>query len=486
MTGCLFDESPRGNRGTATSGGSSLSQGIKPESEVKMLPNYCACNEGKPIILGNCLNFCADKVDSQDTLYIETILGKSISLNPQLGSLYNWCFKEVISEDGVSSGANPSCVIEAMDSNGSTTSLDVIINPGDNKFTVNLQSLTYDQAYILTLIEQSSQARSNSIQIKKVKNFPTEPAIGPLGISPVHRYDCHRNYNQTAAGGEAFYRLTYFYTVNDPTPLPPGTDTLAFHCHDTQLYGPVDGPLFPRLELSYNSFAVWNPTDPRFFDNDANQRYDIHDILQGRLDATGNSNITVPTIFQPINWPNAPLLNNDGSVQEQDAEGAPTMGFIMRAWMDENYKGYCPNNSHYTSQDPLFRELGDILGVETEALYFAERMAFSIFNLDGTQGVSEPNYLLVKESLIKKIWFYIDGFDAAGNPQYKTPTDENIRGKTVYFYWPANTVTPTVQSDYQKLYRVKHTTDISDSSSTLNGPIPSTPPHDKRIGCVPK
>jgi hypothetical protein len=51
------------------------------------------------------------------------------------------------------------------------------------------------------------------------------------------------------------------------------------------------------------------------------------------------------------------------------------------------------------------------------------------------------------------------------------------------FYWPADTVYPYVKKPGQRIYTVKHLSELNSTNS--NGPRPEYVPSDRRIGCIP-
>ena len=118
----------------------------------------------------------------------------------------------------------------------------------------------------------------------------------------------------------------------------------------------------------------------------------------------------------------------------------------------------------------------EVIAVDTEGLYIAKED-------------NACNFLLVNESVVKSIWFYVEG------GQHIEPTTDTISGKQVQFYWPADSTSPFIKKSHQRVYTIKSTSDLGNGcsggsagtggTSGSNG-IPTTiPPHDKRIGCIP-
>jgi hypothetical protein len=98
---------------------------------------------------------------------------------------------------------------------------------------------------------------------------------------------------------------------------------------------------------------------------------------------------------------------------------------------------------------------------------------------------TNPDYLLIRETDLKSVWFYVK------NGVLTKPTEENVANVTTYFYHPLNKATPFIKSSSQQLYRVKSAQElasggVSGSATTTSGSAGMFPPHDKKIGCIPK
>jgi hypothetical protein len=144
----------------------------------------------------------------------------------------------------------------------------------------------------------------------------------------------------------------------------------------------------------------------------------------------------------------------------------------MTPWIDQTtFRAYCPKQAHYFSSNQLFAAMRDIIGVDTEGLYVAKQ-----------EGAID--YILVRESLLKQIWFYIE------NGQHIEPNNNTIVGKQIQFYWPADVNSPFVRKSHQQLFTIKSANELSTgtastSQQSSNGSPMSYPPHDKRLGCIP-
>ena len=92
----------------------------------------------------------------------------------------------------------------------------------------------------------------------------------------------------------------------------------------------------------------------------------------------------------------------------------------------------------------------------------------TFYNEDGNLVIAPDDFLLIRRSLVERIWFYYkDGIPYA--------PDEITEGhKTLHFYWPADLSSPYLQKNNQRRYTI------------VIGDRDSYPAHDKRIGCIPR
>jgi hypothetical protein len=137
---------------------------------------------------------------------------------------------------------------------------------------------------------------------------------------------------------------------------------------------------------------------------------------------------------------------------------------------------YCPTQTQYNSNEPLFKILKIYIGVDTEGIYLALRDPESYKDQSGTLIKAPDSYILLRESLLKKIWFYFE------NGRHYTPTESIAGDKTLMFYWPPDITYPYIKKPGQRIYTVKH---LSELNSTGTGPRPEYVPSDRRIGCIP-
>ncbi len=112
----------------------------------------------------------------------------------------------------------------------------------------------------------------------------------------------------------------------------------------------------------------------------------------------------------------------------------------------------------------------DVVGVNTEGLYVAKKEG-------------QNTHMLIKESLLKSIWFFIE------NGAHIEPTNDTVTGKQVQYYWPPDPASPFLKKSHQSVYTIKAASElgnVSANQSSGQGIPTSYPPHDKRIGCIPE
>jgi hypothetical protein len=440
---------------------------VRPTDEVFITKDFCACKDSKPDIVNNCQSFCAGQTTDAATLFVNTTLGPTINLNENLGNLYNWCTKEI--GDGLTS---PQCFLEVFDGSG-TEDLSIDISPGSNSFKVNISSLALDRTYVATLKEKGSgsNAQSQSFQIRRTEfDSDTTPDNTPLKIMPISQYTCLTRAGSQVNAGNIYDNAArlhfYFPSNNNPTSLPPGNPFLF--CHDVAKYGDNDSPLYDRLELIPQHFALWDQSDIRLADQNGNSRPDINETIQEKLLSDFGISRTI-NIFGLLTWPNRP--NVDGP--------APNMGFYMLPWIDPvTGRAYCPDQSHYNGSDKLFNILKEVVGVSTEGIYMSVKEPELLSDDNGTPVLAPTDILIIRENLLKKIWFYYE------NNQHFVPDEITASQKTIHFYWPADPENPHIRKSSQKIYTVRRPTELSvDAGQT--GLQTSISPPDKRFGCAP-
>ena len=423
----------------------------RPTNEIMIKNDYCACDGNLEFIVNNCQNFCSTRNDQTPTLFGSVTISDKIKNDPLLGNLYNWCTVEI--KDGHYS---PSCLVEISD-DFSTQYLEVILSPNTNTFRVDLSMMEANQTYTLKIIENTSMAQTSSIQLRI--NNPSLPSITPLQSNPIAQYTCITSSGYTY-NNQSYYEYSaklhyYFAPTEPPAPLPPGNDFL--YCHDKTL-GRFDQASYPRLELINNSFMLWNKKDSRFYDQNQDGKLDINKEIENRL--TNPSSIN---LFNPFSYTTAP-----GTSEK-------LLGYYLQSFIDpQGQIPYCPTAVHYNSGSELFQILRDYIG-ETEAIYRALG-EYSLLKDNSGELVKAPDdYLFIRESELKKIWFY------TLNSSIIKHTDSSSRSLPIMFYYPIDLAYPLIKKPYQKIYTVVGSEEFSPNSLRTN-----LEPSDKRLGCIPK
>lgn len=450
---------------------------VRPTLSVVMQSDHCGCKDGKPVTIGNCVNICSAKPSSpNEILYFNTKVTTAISADIYK-DVGGWCSEEII-DPNTKESTTPgtvSCYIETKDQNGVKGEITGFTPAkGVSGFSIDIGTLSYSKTYRLTIVERSSGARSTTFQVTKFKTSTNNTVKGPLALMPVTQYSCINKTNVVddgtgQVGNIANAQRMHFYFVAEtrPEPLP---EVSNFYCHDIQTKGPtpINSPL---LEEDAGAFTVWNRMDPRFFDQNQDEKADINNIIEDYVVQHGQTLSATPDIFHQLKWVNGVTTGTSTPQQLQ-------LGWYMTPWIDGNtYKAYCPTQQHYYSNNLIFKAMRETVGTDTEALYVAKQN-------------NVCDLLLVKESIVKKIWFYKE------NDQHITPNDTTIVGKQIQFYWPADPNSPHIKKSHQKIYTIKGSNELgcaADTGLSVNtgaqnsGGLSSTyPPHDKRIGCIPK
>lgn len=471
--------------GGTTGGGSGETPVTRPDNAVKFKTDFCGCKDGKAVTYGNCASFCASKAtNGAEILYTNYNVTEDISLNSLFANVKGWCNNPIPDED-----ANPRCALKAKDDNGNTISLDVETGSTNNSLNINIDSLSYDVAYVLTLTETSSGAKSDSVQIIKYSTDIPLSTLGPLKNAPITQYSCiHRPPSPDEETGDIYYDAAfrvhfYFLPRIPPQPIAAGSDIV---CHDfmNPLYGMIDDILYPRLEQLPGIFNLWDNTDPRFYDNNGNENMDVNDIIIQKAKNFGANGIALSTNF----FEKFPVMTTIEETEEAggNASVAQSMGFYMAPWIDQStFRSYCLNTTHYNSSNPLFKAMRDVIGVDMEGIYVGAKAPETVFDREGTPVAAPDDFILIRETDLKQVWFYMKN----GVPT--VPTDAIVSTVPVFFYYPLNKASPYVRSSTQRIYQVKGANElssgnVSEGGSNSSGISTNYPPHDRKIGCIPK
>lgn len=466
----------------------------RPSSAVIIESNQCACQAGEAKSLGNCAQICAEKSGTNDNvlrLFFEVSLTEAITLDTY-EDLSGWCSTPIIDPNtNQPVNESPNCSMEFKDTNGSIVSVPITPNREQTELSLDLTAanLNANETYRVTLVENTSEARSTTVHLRLLDTQIEDNIGGPLAAMPVTEYTCMiRQTSNDDSSGKTYYDSLnrfhfYFIPATRPEPLKESTVLSSLFCHDIQKYGttPINSPLLEE-DGTQEKFNVWNATDPRFYnlDGDPSGRMKVELLLQQEMRNLGQVVDEAPRLFYELQWPSG---INDGDVSNNDNNGGQTatstinstLGYYMTPFLDTNtYTAYCPTRQHYYSSTPLFKAMKEVVGLDTEALYAAKQD-------------NACDFLLISETKLKKIWFYTE------NGQNIKPTDSTVRNKKIQFYWPADENSPLIKKGHQRVYTLKAANEINcsnapsvqDGAQDSSGASTNYPTHDKRIGCIP-
>ncbi len=447
---------------------------LRPDGQVYLSGELCACQNGLPASINDCEATCASKTSTTNiTLFGKVTLGADILLNDELGNLYNWCNNEITGSDYT----GPGCRLQFSDGD-STGYAEINIPEGSNTFSVDLStsSMQQDRTYIIKIIETESGSNASSdakqLRLKAYEEEDTSPS-GPLNITPVSQYTClMRDITTNTSTGEVSYiniaKQHYYYPSGySPPSLPDGT--VLYVCHDVQTYGDDDSILYPRLDVT-QPFTIWNQDDSRFNDGDADGKIDINETITDAYKIAANKendssvDLELFTLFQ---YNSIPAIDNWRSTT------LTNLGFIMIPFINSNNLAECPKQADYLGDNILYNVIGDYVGVDTEGLFMAESEPYQ----DGS-GKTVIDVLMIKESNLKQAWFYYE------NGKFLVPDTTTSRTKTIHFFYPLDVSAPYIQKSSQTLFTVRYPTQIGLSGVSTGITTNSIPP-DKRFACIP-
>lgn len=460
------------------------------------IENYCACQNGKAVVINNCEAQCADEdVSNSVILYVKTLLGAKIKEDSLLKNLYNWC--------NVAYGAStsPRCYLRVYnETTFSSKDLAVTsVNGQTNSFTVNLTGqMTFGKRYLAELVEASSGAKSARFNIKLEDTEDDDTTIRPLAIEHISMYNCVSRAAQiinNQANITAAVKLSYFFAPSDrPDPIP-SSDKYTL-CHDPYAagQGTVDKSTYRRLFERPGSFALWGRKDGLFAADDTQTNVSTINVMikeqAAKVGVTlSDSNYS---IFGPFRWPIRPAIStsstsgaessssvsSSSNMSSGESSSLPIIGYYMQPWVDTNDQPYCPTNYHFKT-DKLMGVIGQYIG-DTEAVFMARREDRTIV-VNGKEQKAPADIILIREGILNKIWFYHD-YDT----NQDIPADyASAKSQTILFYWPPQYTSPLQKNANSSLYTVRFPTDIGESTSSTLG-LPVKTPSDKRFGCIPK
>ena len=445
---------------------------LRPSGQVFVNRDFCACKDGKPDIVNDCANFCSSTSDKTSTLYGSVRLGYGVESHKDLGSLFNWCYNAISGSDLVS----PGCFLKVDDGNSSRL-LDIGIPEGSNSFTANIETLSYNTVYIATIVEteSGSNATSSSFQIYRHKSIE-DTVHDPLKIMPISQYSCISRSSDQQNGALLYkqqLRSNYYFPSNARPPgLPPNASGSIF-CHDINKNDDDDSSVFDRLEIKDQHFALWDRDNNLFSDLDGDGELDVHNTIIERLRREAGVNREGLKMFNLLTWPNFPEIKISTGTSNTNNWNS-TLGYYMIYWINpQTGLSYCPTQEHYNGRkDPILDILKEVVGVDTEGIYFA--LSESI---NSPKGEPLQTVMFIREGILKKVWFYFE------DNKLLIPDNRTVSSKTIQFYYPVDLEHPYIRKSTQKIYTVRHPDDIGkNSSGQVRKYLRS---HDRRFGCVP-
>lgn len=298
----------------------------------------------------------------------------------------------------------------------------------------------------------------------------------PLDLTLVNSYACVSRSGVSNEDGTTFFAATKLYYFYERGYRPPAITVPGdfLFCRDILLYPGEDQIYYPRLDLIENVFALWDKNDRRFSISNDNGKLVVNNIIQKRLKKEYGI-ITKINLFSKLLWSHFPDFPDISGINRP---AVSKLGFKMEPFIN-NRTGlsYCPTQEQYQSNVPLFQILNELVAIDTEGLYMAISDPEKSIDPDGNVIPLPTRYLLIKENLLKKIWFYFYYDGTSYRPV--APDDTTVAQNEIRFYWPADINNPLIKKSNQVTFLVRH-------PSQLNGSYPtSVIPHDRKFACIP-
>jgi hypothetical protein len=138
----------------------------RPNDVVKFRSDFCICQDGVSLGTGDCGAFC---VNNKNTNGLEILYaGASFTPTKDFKNVEQWCTKKKFFET-----KRPYCVLEVKYQDGTTTEVEAVAQI--NEVRANISTIQYDQIFIATLKEATTQGRSDSLQATKKENMEGLP-----------------------------------------------------------------------------------------------------------------------------------------------------------------------------------------------------------------------------------------------------------------------------------------------------------------------
>ncbi|WP_198295378.1 hypothetical protein [Bacteriovorax sp. DB6_IX] len=453
----------------------------RPSGEIYINSDFCVCKNAKVASVNastSCTSTCAEKNVTVATIFGSVSVSSVISGNENLKNLHGWCNNDLDNE-----AQNPaSCSLVATDMNGASANINITTSANSNSFSATLEgNISFDKTYKLQIVETGTGVENATTSIEQVRLLEPETddgldLDGNLRIKLVGQYTCFFRTIQTDNNTNDDYYLGtaryHFYLPSDAsiTPLSPGLYSTIF-CHDyVKEQDTNDKAKYSRLEFIPDQYALWDTLDPRFIKSGNNLSVDF--LIQEKIEQFGVSDPPLKSYFSELNGCTSPDSSGSGCISQ-------VLGIAMSPFIDSKGKSFCPGTDEYLGTNPEMRALGEIIGVPTEGIYYAEGPREVQTLPDGSQQELSNDVIMVREGVLKKIWFHL-----GNNGVPVTPT-EQTENQATYFYWPADFASPYVQKKgYQKLYTVKRIGELLNQGRTTEIPTSLTP-HDRKAACVP-
>lgn len=486
----------------------------RPTDDIAINSDFCVCAGGKNLLNNDCNAYCSNTTETKSTLYANVTIGSEVEMFDGLGNLKNWC------NIPIEGGKNQvECRLLVESESSSLTPMNINFT-GDNSFYVSVDQLMKKIRYRAKVVvyENGYTAQTSSIQLYMPATATEANTQGPLRISSMARYTCISRAGGTKSddGSLVFtdmIRQHYFVGENVTAPTLPPCDSFLI-CHDPSK-GEYDSPLLTRFEWTPIAFRVWDPRDLRTYSTKGDKsnldiNLTIQERLQNEYNITSESGIN---LFRTISPSTGPVIDSstcisattsstnsstNGTSSTTGTSGTTTTttpnttsgtaattnqisGIILQPWVRDYDKSisYCPTQDDYNNGEPIMQILKEIIGVDTEALYLADREP-TTYKMPNNITIYADNHdpLLIPASTLQKIWFHYE------SGKYYTPTSVTAGQKAVRFYWPITNEsikTPFQQKSFQKIYTVKTQAEIEGSLNDRT----TIQAKDKRIGCIP-
>ncbi len=462
---------------------------VRPTGQIFLNDDFCVCKNGQVASVNadqRCTSFCASKNDAAvATLYGDVSPGIDVVSNEKLKDLGGFCQNPLDNN----APASPACSLVISDGISDIEEIPLVTSVGSNSYqaTIELAGVSFDTSYTFRIVETGSGVENASSGYEQFRltdpSLILTPVTGDLSVSIINQYSCISRYDGIDNRIERYF---YFAAGDAPPALPSGVAVNVF-CHDYLKDGFNDNPAYKRLTQIAGHFALWNRQDSRFVDDD-NDGFSIADQLVKQEVEKLGATISQKKYFSLFPLPYYPVVGANTqeppfTIEEQISRNS---GLALRPFIDQNGKSFCPDYNDYKGDSPELVALGRIIGTPTEGLYLGVGEAQTVTgdNISQIQRI-EPNFLYIRENVLKKIWFHF----GANNLPIK-PTEETENQRT-YFYWPPDFSNPYIKKEgYQDLYTVSSRNDFElifqRQSDSLDETITETITHDRKFVCVPK